>query len=223
MAKLINDAIESIREERLIEIDPQSSLGYRFSLENQLLPLLFCDFEGVMRVGDAREAKKDLTKLNVHHFIELLSQSPSKLKRTDSLFTLDCIELASKHVGPEIAKKFRELRNTMFWFDPLENRIRECVMTALREKGIDYVKYLTAFEKSTRIIVTDGGRLGLAPSMSKPGDVVAIIKGARAPFILRPNQCGSVFKIVGQVYIRGLMFGEALETKGFNFKDIEIT
>jgi len=51
------------------------------------------------------------------------------------------------------------------------------VMTALRGKGIDYVKYLTTFEKSTRIIMTDGGRLGLAPSVSKPGDVVAIIKG----------------------------------------------
>ena len=97
------------------------------------------------------------------------------------------------------------------------------VMTALRGKGIDYVKYLTTFEKSTRTTMTDGGRLGLAPSVSKPGDVVAIIKGARAPFILRPNQCGFVYKIIGQVYIRSLMFGEALETKDFNFKEIEIT
>jgi hypothetical protein len=66
----------------------------------------------------------------------------------------------------------------MFWVAPLKIRIRECVMTALRGKGIDYVKYLTTFEKSTRIIMTNGGRLGLAPSVSKPGDVVAIIKGA---------------------------------------------
>jgi hypothetical protein len=58
MAKLINDAIESILEERLVEINQQSSLDYRFSLEKQLLSLLFCDFEGVMRVSDTREAKK---------------------------------------------------------------------------------------------------------------------------------------------------------------------
>jgi hypothetical protein len=35
--------------------------------------------------------------------------------------------------------------------------------------------------------------------------------------------CGSVYKIIGQVYIRSLMFGEALETKDFDFKEIEIT
>jgi hypothetical protein len=32
----------------LVEINQQSSLDYRFSLEKQLLSLLFCDFEGVM-------------------------------------------------------------------------------------------------------------------------------------------------------------------------------
>jgi hypothetical protein len=95
-------------------------------------------------------------------------------------------------------------------------------MTALREKGLDYIKYLTTIERSTRIIMTSDGRLGLAPSVSEPGDIVAIIKGARAPSLLRPREHSCQYRIIGQVYVRGLMFGEALKKQNFGFKDIEI-
>lgn len=100
--------------------------------------------------------------------------------------------------------------------------MHETIIRAVREKGIDYVKYLSTIDKSTRIIVTRKGRLGLAPSVSQPGDVVAIIQGARAPFVLRQCDDRRRFHIVGQAYVRNLMSGEALERRGFSFKDFLI-
>jgi hypothetical protein len=153
--------------------------------------------------------------------LEYISPNFSKQKRSKHLFALDTVELVTKPLGPQFAKVFQEIRNTISLIAPLETRIRECVMAALREKGIDYIKYLMTVEKSTRVIVTNSGMLGLAPSVSKPGDVVAIVKGARAPFILRSNERGGCqYKIVGQAYIRGMMFGEVLEIT--DFKEIEI-
>jgi hypothetical protein len=51
---------------------------------------------------------------------------------------------------------------------------------------------------------------------------VSIVEGARAPFILRQCGDGNRYKIVGQAYIRDIMFGEALELQDFAFEDFII-
>ena len=90
----------------------------------------------------------------------------------------------------------------------------------LMTESVDYLKYLDHIEESARVVLTERGKLGLAPSRTEDGDAVGIIQGARAPLILR--EVGRKrFQNVGQAYIRGIMFGEALEREGF-FEEIEV-
>lgn len=58
-----------------------------------------------------------------------------------------------------------------------------------------------------RLIKTETGHLGLAPRDAEIGDVVVLIAGSPAPFILR--KAGSCYKIVGDCYLHGVMNGEA--------------
>lgn len=59
-----------------------------------------------------------------------------------------------------------------------------------------------------RAIVTESGHVGLGPMAVEPGDVVCILRDAVMPMILRPVDGGNSFKVVGESYIHGIMFGE---------------
>lgn len=54
---------------------------------------------------------------------------------------------------------------------------------------------------------TEDGYLGLAPHGTLPGDIVGVLKGYRAPVILRRRGDHHVF--VGTCFVLGLMYGEA--------------
>jgi hypothetical protein len=62
-------------------------------------------------------------------------------------------------------------------------------------------------------IVTENGRFGLAPWISKPGDVCCVLFGGRSPFVLRPEVTGDgeVYRLAGECFIQGLMHGEAID------------
>lgn len=51
--------------------------------------------------------------------------------------------------------------------------------------------------------------LATVPSMAEEGDCVAVIGGCHLPYVLRPS--GDSYRIVGQCYADGIMFGEALK------------
>jgi hypothetical protein len=72
--------------------------------------------------------------------------------------------------------------------------------------------YLQAFgfgAHGRAFVSTEGGRIGLAPQHTRPGDKVVILWNAGSPYVLRPVGDGS-FKLVGEAYVHGLMYGEAL-------------
>jgi hypothetical protein len=56
---------------------------------------------------------------------------------------------------------------------------------------------------------TKEGHFGLAPSPARPGDVVTILLGCESAMILRPYG-NEQFKVVGEGYCQGFMWGEAL-------------
>jgi hypothetical protein len=60
------------------------------------------------------------------------------------------------------------------------------------------------------LFVMDGRGLGLGPSYSQKGDVIAILLGHKAPVVLHPAENGR-FNFVGEAYIDGVMNGEAME------------
>nr|OQO29374.1 hypothetical protein B0A51_03156 [Rachicladosporium sp. CCFEE 5018] len=71
------------------------------------------------------------------------------------------------------------------------------------------------------VFVTATGWVGIAPYGTQAGDVVFVIMGADAPFILRP--CGTdAYEIIGECYVQGIMSGEAMEMDWLGVVDIMI-
>jgi hypothetical protein len=73
----------------------------------------------------------------------------------------------------------------------------------------EMLRHAVGQTKNRTVILSKGRYLGLAPSLSQPGDQVVVLFGLREPAILRPQQDGS-YIFLGTAYIHGLMRGEAL-------------
>ena len=58
------------------------------------------------------------------------------------------------------------------------------------------------------VITTNTGLVGVAPKSARPGDAVAIILGCPQPMLLMP--CDGKMKVLGDCYVHGLNWGEAL-------------
>lgn len=75
--------------------------------------------------------------------------------------------------------------------------------------------YLMEVQKFRRMGMSTTGYYCLAPSTAEPGDCIFLLQGGAVPFLLRP--CGdglpnrATLKLVGEVYVHGLMDGEAWE------------
>jgi hypothetical protein len=71
-------------------------------------------------------------------------------------------------------------------------------------------------------MLTANGRLSLAPSMSRKGDIIGISHGARAPYVLRPNEYKAGFWLVGQAYVSGIISSECLKEEVMRFEENQI-
>ncbi|KAF2966163.1 hypothetical protein GQX73_g7402 [Xylaria multiplex] len=67
--------------------------------------------------------------------------------------------------------------------------------------------------------ITAAGRLGLGYDNIQAGDVVAIIRGAQVPYILRMQRTGK-YTLVSEAYVDGIMDGETLPGATFTWLDI---
>ncbi|KAL9582631.1 MAG: hypothetical protein Q9212_003178 [Teloschistes hypoglaucus] len=64
-------------------------------------------------------------------------------------------------------------------------------------------------------ILTDGGRLGLAPRMTRTGDLVCLLHGGHVPFVLRrEDKRKGCYRFMGEAYVHGFMKGEASQRLG---------
>jgi len=70
-----------------------------------------------------------------------------------------------------------------------------------------------------RPFLTRKGYVGLTPSPCTVGDVVVIFLGAKLPSLPRPMGDGAAYQLVGEIYVHGVMYGEAMtgevEIRGF--------
>ncbi|KAL8885424.1 MAG: hypothetical protein Q9215_006728 [Flavoplaca cf. flavocitrina] len=62
----------------------------------------------------------------------------------------------------------------------------------------------------SNFFATVEGQLGFSASEIQPNDVVYILYGGRAPFVLRPSKNDNTMQLIGDAYIEGVMYGEAL-------------
>ncbi|KAI0970422.1 heterokaryon incompatibility protein-domain-containing protein [Xylaria arbuscula] len=61
-----------------------------------------------------------------------------------------------------------------------------------------------------KFLLTDDGYVGLGPEIIEKEDLVCVLSGLVMPIILRPTDRG--YRVIGEAYIHGIMFGEALGT-----------
>lgn len=71
-----------------------------------------------------------------------------------------------------------------------------------------------------RFFITSKGLLGIGSVVVLPDDLVVIIEGSRYPFLLRATSNGR-YRLIGEAYVRGIMYGEALGVKQFQRIEIE--
>jgi hypothetical protein len=83
---------------------------------------------------------------------------------------------------------------------------------AVREGNI-FSREASAACWGRRLVRTSHGHFGLAPETAEPGDQVWLLQCAQVPFVLRPRLDGR-YSLVGEAYIHGIMFGEAVDCPG---------
>ena len=88
----------------------------------------------------------------------------------------------------------------------------------------EFDRVLEDHPTSRRFYVTQHGYIGLAPGPTMTNDLVAIFKGARAPFILRPTaqEPQALHILIGDSYVHGMMQGKGMETLDLQYEDILI-
>jgi hypothetical protein len=64
------------------------------------------------------------------------------------------------------------------------------------------------------VCVTEGGYVGLVPGSACKGDTIAVLYGGAVPFCLRRSDEGSMYHLLGECFIHGIMHGEALAFEG---------
>ncbi|CAM1509403.1 Fc.00g031420.m01.CDS01 [Cosmosporella sp. VM-42] len=74
----------------------------------------------------------------------------------------------------------------------------------------EYVKRIRRACAHRAMFITRRGYMGLAPWNAQEGDLVCILKGGKTPFLLRLPPAGSVYQLVGETYVYGIMGGEAI-------------
>lgn len=72
-----------------------------------------------------------------------------------------------------------------------------------------FVSAVIRASHNRRLCITENGYMALAPAEADEGDLVCVFLGGQTPFVLRPSL--GKYRLVGQCYVHGIMFGEAME------------
>lgn len=110
----------------------------------------------------------------------------------------------------------------------LESRLGKPVLgysMGTRSEMEDYGKIFKDYGTNRRFFTSAQGYFGLGPSCMEQGDVCAVLFGADVPFILRRTATEGNFRLVGQAYIYGAMYGEIVKDweaggVGYEKKDV---
>ena len=71
-----------------------------------------------------------------------------------------------------------------------------------------FLRIIQQLFKGRRFCIAARGRMGLVLDGANEGDDIYISRGGMAPFVVRRVHHG--YSVVGEAYIRGVMYGEAL-------------
>lgn len=95
--------------------------------------------------------------------------------------------------------------------DTMENEMKSRKQS--QEAVLDYLKTVDDCCRGQRLCVLDNGLYGLGPREMQKGDIVCLLDGGKAPFILRENHLQEdtiVYNLIGDSYNTKVMYGEAV-------------
>jgi hypothetical protein len=78
------------------------------------------------------------------------------------------------------------------------------------EGTFDFLHVLRCMTRRRRFFATAGGRVGIGPSNTKPKDEIRVVFFCPTPYLMRQASEGR-FQLVGEAYVHGLMYGEAID------------
>lgn len=88
------------------------------------------------------------------------------------------------------------------------------------KKGLQALASATLFMNGRRLFISESKTVGLAPWDSKEGDIICVLLGCRFPVVLRRE--AEKYILIGEAFIDGFMFGEALAGDNTSFETFEI-
>ncbi|KAH7380875.1 heterokaryon incompatibility protein-domain-containing protein [Cadophora sp. MPI-SDFR-AT-0126] len=98
---------------------------------------------------------------------------------------------------PEDPEEFRALQLELEMSKPVGVRMEEITNSSV------------SFGSGRCVCATVEGDLGQVPFGTRPGDLICIFKGGIVPFLLRKD--GDYYQLVGECFVNGIMYGEALD------------
>ncbi|RDW60553.1 hypothetical protein BP6252_11936 [Coleophoma cylindrospora] len=93
----------------------------------------------------------------------------------------------------------------------LENRVQsfwQISQSKGLENDISFYNQARGVCINRSFVVTEKGFYGLAPLLTRPGDLSCVLAGVDVPFVLRPLSDPAQFRLLGESYVHGIMAGE---------------
>lgn len=100
--------------------------------------------------------------------------------------------------------------------NPLEQEIRHRTSDQLRSNWREYLMRVeeTTDRQAAVMFSTKNGRIGIGTCSVQQDDVVVIVRNCQVPLALHPS--GSYYRLVGPVYVSGIMQGEFVQSQEEN-------
>ncbi|KAH6675831.1 heterokaryon incompatibility protein [Halenospora varia] len=108
----------------------------------------------------------------------------------------------AQRASPSFASAYRDVLIDCEWFEQIR------VQTVMGAKLARYRARMGEM-RNKRPFLSRVGYLGMGPLMTRPGDVIVVLLGARVPYVLRPVGDRKFF-LLGEAYCDGVMDGEIL-------------
>ena len=103
--------------------------------------------------------------------------------------------------------RFQGEDEATFNIDTIENR--PDLATIIAARGPSFVRSLGKCRgRKIAMLDTHTWHLSLVPDFARAGDLVCVMNGSTTPLVLR--KAGQDFELIGECYVQGVMYGEAV-------------
>lgn len=109
--------------------------------------------------------------------------------------------------GLDLKSSYAALRNSL----KSTSSLGGTAVGSYGEQSVNYAAALQDTVRGWRFVITKRGYAGIVQARAQVGDTVAILEGARVPFVLQKSATSlDAFRLVGECYVHGMMNGQGL-------------